>query len=382
MAQRLSKKNAVWHPEVEMEASSEETGFPVDALRDQQRQNFWRSALGHTVVSGFNDRIDFNRGGVKAATITAGHYATPSLYAAAVAAALQAADGTPTWSCSYNSTSAVFTVSTAAHSFTLLFSSGANVATGRSAHRDMSFASVDLASVANARTGSAQTYQSRHRLRFVIPAEARPDGLTIGGVLEHNFSTNPATHNVRLRMFSDSAYTTNVFDEDFSSVNPDDTEGLRRIYFSDSNVDYVELLIEDQANPDGFAELGVLWLSSYVEFTDRLDRNLTDAPEDFSRIEQGPDGTVYVDFGRNRARLGLVWRPLADDDLEAMRDFLRDLSAGEAWILDLDSESAGDDVSPLLAYYGAFMARPTAKTISKTPVTEVAEMAFEFVVYL
>lgn len=384
MAQRLSKKNVVWHVEVEIEASSEETGFPAEALKDQQRQNFWRSALGWTVVSGFNDRIDFDRGGVKAATINPGHYATSFLYAAAVVAALEAADATPVWACAYNSASHVFTISTAAHSFTLLFSTGANVATGRSAHRDLSFAQADLASIANARTGSATTYQSRHRLRLVVPAEARPDGITVAAVCEHNFSTTPTTHNVRLRMFSDSGYSSNVFDEDFSTVNPDDPEGLRRFYLADANVDYIELLIEDQANPDGYAELGVLWLSSYIEFEDRLDRALTDDPEDFSRIEQGPDGTVYVDFGRNRSRLGLVWRPLADDQLESMRDFLRDLAAGEAWLLDLDSDTPGTGAPGdiLMAYYGAFFSRPKTLHLSKTPTAEVAVITFEFVVYL
>ncbi len=380
MAQRLAKKNAIFDEEVELEASSEEVGFPVTALKDQQRQDFWRSALGWTVVSGFNDRIDFDRGGVKVATITAGHYATPGLYAAAIVVALEAADATPDWSFSYNPASAVFTIATLAHSFTLLFSTGANVATGRSAHRDMSFAQADLASIANSRTGSNTAYQSRHRIRATVPTDARPDGITVGGVLEHNFSTNPATHKVRLRMFSDSAYTTLVADDDFNTVNPDDTEGLRRLYVTDANVDYVELLIEDQANADGYAELGVLWLSAFIEFNDRLDRALTDDPEDFSRIEQGPDGTVYVDFGRNRSRLGLVWRPLADDDLEAMRDFLRDLAAGEAWLLDLDSDAAGD--VGFLAFYGAFFARPKSLHLSKTPAAEVAVITFEFVVYL
>lgn len=383
MAQRLSKKNTVFHELVELEASSEETGFPVTALKDQQRQDFWRSALGWTVVDGFNDRIDFDRGGVLVATITAGHYATPTLYAAAIVAALEAADPTPVWACSYNSTSAVFTISTTAHAFTLLFSSGANVATGRSAHRDMSFATADLASIGNARTGSNPAYQSRHRIRATIPSEARPDGITSAGVLEHNFSTNPQTHNVRLRMFSDAAFTALVFDEDFSSINPEDTEGLRRFYLVDEGVDYIELLIEDQANAEGYAELGVLWLSAYVEFNDRLDRAVTDDPEDFSRIEQGPDGTVYVDFGRNRSRLGLAWRPLADDDLDAMRDFLRDLAAGEAWILDLDSTTLGGEDDPqLLAFYGAFFTRPKTVHLSKTPTAEVAVITFEFVVYL
>jgi hypothetical protein len=243
MAQRLSKKNAVFHEDVELEASSEEVGFPVTALKDQQRQNFWRSALGWTVVSGFNDRIDFDRGGVKVATITAGTYATPGLYAAAVVVALEAADATPAWGCSYNSASGAFTIFTLAHTFTLLFGTGANVSTGRSAHRDLSFATVDTSGIAITYTGSNISYQSRHRIRLTVPSTAKPDGITIAGVLEHNFSTNPQTHNVRLRMFSDSAFTALVFDEDFSSINADDTEGLRRMYMSDENVDYIELLM-------------------------------------------------------------------------------------------------------------------------------------------
>jgi hypothetical protein len=377
MPQRLSKKNAVLHEDTTLEASSEETGFPVEALQDQQRQDFWRSAQGWTIVTGWNDRIDFDRGGVKVATATSGHYATAGLYAAAWVAAFEAADSTPAWAVGYNSVTGIFTISTAAHSFSLLLSSGANVLT-RSGHLDLGLEDNVDTPPATSVVGVTAVYQSKHRIRLEVPAEARPDGITVVAVLEHNFSTDTQAHDIILRQFSDSGYSVFVGSTDLTNVNPDDTLGVRRSYIEDENVSYLELEIADRSNPDGYGELGVLWLGSYVEFTDRLDRSVTDDPEDFSRIEQGPDGTVYVDFGRNRSRLGLQWRPLADDELDAMLDFLRDLSAGEAWLLDLDS----GEFESKLTFYGAFFQRPKKVHLSKTPTVEVAIVTFEFVVYL
>src|SRR5687768_8839367 len=92
-------------------ASSTDTAFAISWLLDQMRSRVWRSKSGWTIVAGFNDKIDFNRGGVKVATIAAGTYTTAALLAAAVVTALEAADATPAWACSYSGSTFKFTIS-------------------------------------------------------------------------------------------------------------------------------------------------------------------------------------------------------------------------------------------------------------------------------
>ena len=50
---------------------------------------------GPWVITADNNKIDFNRGGVKSATIAVGTYATAALLAVAIVTALEAADAPP-----------------------------------------------------------------------------------------------------------------------------------------------------------------------------------------------------------------------------------------------------------------------------------------------
>lgn len=106
-----------------------------------------------TISAGVNDRIDFNRGGVKAATIAAATYYTPAALVAAVQAALTAADGAVTWTVSVNASGRVVVGGTS--SFVLLFATGAGAAT--SARYVLGFGAVDTASATTA------TAQNQHQ---------------------------------------------------------------------------------------------------------------------------------------------------------------------------------------------------------------------------
>jgi hypothetical protein len=102
-------------------------------------------------ISAANGKTDFDRGGVKVATIAAATYYSAAELAAAVVVALEAADATPVWACSVSATGRV-TVS-ADLAFVLLFSTGANAAA--SARDVLGFGAVDTASATSA-TGQYQ----------------------------------------------------------------------------------------------------------------------------------------------------------------------------------------------------------------------------------
>jgi hypothetical protein len=364
MAQRVLPYNILLDPAITLTASSEDDSFPVDGLQDQQRQYFWRTKLGWTIVTGFNDRIDFNRGGVLVATITAGTYATGSAMAAAIVAALEAADATPVWACSYSSTTHQFTISTSAHNFTLLWVSGTN--TTRSIGVDLGF-TVDTGS-ALSHTGINQSYQSRHFLTIQIPAASRPDGIDVVALLEHNIDpTFP--HDVRLLANATDSWASPTLNVDLTSALQGG-EDTTRVYFSDPSLTFYRLVVTDTYNPDGYFELGLLWLSPYVELSKgKIESSIQNAPDDTSKVEEGLDGTLFVDFGRTRERLSIQWRLLGLPDQATLEAFFADVLIGECWILDLDSTAVSG------ALYGYYPTRPVKQNVTSF----VANYAHEFV---
>ena len=107
-----------------------------------------------TITAGVNDKIDFNRGGVKVATVAAGTYYSPLTLLAAVDAALTAADGATTWTLDFPTTGRVRVNASA--NFVLLFSTGANAA---ASPRDLlGFGTVDTASS----TSAVAEHQHQH----------------------------------------------------------------------------------------------------------------------------------------------------------------------------------------------------------------------------
>jgi hypothetical protein len=90
-------------------ASSSQSTHPVIWLKNQLRSMRWRSARYWTIGPD-NARINFNRGGVKTAIIAFGTYTADEL-CAAIITALEAADSTPVWACSYSTSTFKFTIS-------------------------------------------------------------------------------------------------------------------------------------------------------------------------------------------------------------------------------------------------------------------------------
>jgi hypothetical protein len=143
--------------------SSEETSMPRSALLRSFLSDRWRTKTCWTVESGVNNRIEFNRGGVKNALVAGGHYLTGALLATAIQAAMTSADGATTWTVTYSSVTRLFTIA-GTNAFTLLFGTGtATLANGDSLHIDIGFSGLDRAS-ATTHVGERPSSQSRHWL--------------------------------------------------------------------------------------------------------------------------------------------------------------------------------------------------------------------------
>ena len=331
---KILSENRLWDTETIIAASSEQPNFPAENLLDQQRQKTWRSAVGWTIVAGFNDKIDFERppGSLMAATIAPGTYTSGADMAAAVVAALEAADSSPVWECDYGVAAAnKFRIKTggAAPNFVLRWGSGPNFATN--CREDLGFGSGDL-SGNNTYTATGTAYQSRHFVKI-----HRSDGATIGvgaiTLIEHSFI---GLGTVKLQgSATDSWGSPTSFT--LTGITSYDPIGNT---ISSTLKEWWRLLIDQVQGAAGYSEIGIWWLESTLDApTVHPSIALANEPGDFSAVEVGIDGTHFVDQHRRQDRWGLVWETLESADVSIFDTIMDARGVGENWILWWDGDS-------------------------------------------
>ena len=258
VAPRLWYDNLVQRAATLLAVSSELSSMPRGRLLFPLRSDAWRSAGPWVIVTGVNDRIDFDRAGVKVATIAAGIYTTAASLCEAIRVAMEAADSTPVWASNYSSgTTFKFTINTSSETFILKFSSGANK--DRSVAIDIGFAETDTGS-ANTQTGGLASYQSRHWVHVDLGATL---AFTVAAVINHNLSTGGT---IRI-----DGHTATMVAMGLQSTTPGFTQVLagdatmRQAYFASQSKQFARFVISDVQNPVGFAELGIAFVGTYLD---------------------------------------------------------------------------------------------------------------------
>jgi hypothetical protein len=298
-------------------ASSTNAAFAVSWLLDQMRSKIWRSASGWTIYAGFNDKINFNRGGAKTATITAGTYATGAALCVAILAALEAADATPAWTCTYSGSTFQFTIGSDI-AFTLLFATGADVAT--CVAKDIGFALADTSS-GTSHTGASATYQSRHWIKVDLGSAL---SVTAAVAINHNLSVSGT---ITLQGNATDAWTSPSFSQALSTTMNETAASPagRLAFFANPNVRYFRFLIDDVGNSAGFAEVGILYLGPYVQPTYNYSNSFRRPRRDLSAISKAVRGAHYQDLRPTGRLYGVQWTDFPDADraiLEAALDLV------------------------------------------------------------
>lgn len=332
-----------------LSASSAEQNHPVAWLRNHLLGKPWRSALGWTIVASFNDSIDFDRGGVKVANIAAGTYATSADMCAAVVLALTAADVTPTWACSYNSGTGVFTISNGSgHNFKLLCGSGANLAT--SAFKSLGFINVGGTGLdtglATSQAGGFATYQSTHYVGLDLASSGNSPGTGGVFVLSHNLTSGGAAYAKRSNTSIIAAASAGT-----SIALPWSASKSGGFFSSITQRRYWALVIEDCANSQGYAEVGVWFLGSYGQPTYNYTEPNPRSSRELSTVSYGASGAHWHTQRTAGGSWEFVFRdaPSADQTiLEALRDAA---PVGKAWLFATDASN-----NPLSKTYYGFIA--------------------------
>ncbi len=331
---RLCVTNRIQATATVLTASSAATGSPVSRLKDQLRSKSWRSAVGWTVGTP-NAKIDFNRGGVKVATVASSTYATGALLAAAIVTALEAADATPVWACSYDAGTKKFTISSDL-AFTLLFASGANLAT--SVHIDLGFATTDTSS-AITHTADSVAYQSRHAITVDLGAAA---SINAAIVINHNagsggtFTFQADVASLAAVGYSDAATP------DFSQVLSGDAS-IRIAFFSDPNKRYLRLFVSDVQNALGYSEVGIWFAGPYTQPTVSYSIGFAKTWEELSEVTVAISGAHFQDEKARRPSWGLQWSEVPEADRAALAAAFALVPKGRCFFFSFDAVTIPTD---------------------------------------
>lgn len=322
---RFLHTNSVLASATSLSASSADSAHPVSWLRNALLAKPWRSKLGWTIVAGFNDKIDFNRGGVKSATIAAGTYVTGADLAAAIVSALEAADATPVWACSY--VGGIFTISSDL-AFTLLWSSGANKAT--SCAPDIGFAYTDTASATSHAAASA-AYQSRHYVGFDFGSALSPLAFAVRG---HNASGG-STFTVGKSAASVLGAATSTVDTAVTTLSGTDPR-VSFIASGGAARRYWALVVNDCGSTTGYVELSVIFMGLYAQPSITYESEPRTV-EDLSSVALGASGAhFHVERAQRQAwEITFHAAPAADYTLlEALRAAA---PGGKSWWFAMDA---------------------------------------------
>lgn len=322
--------------------SSEQASLPRAALRNPLRSDVLRFKSGWTIVAGFNDKIDFNRSGVKVATVTAGNYATGAALATAIVTALEAADATPVWACSYSVSTFKFTISSDL-SFTLLFGSGANVSADIA--EDLGFAASDTSSGTSQVAGST-SYQSRHYVLFDLGSAASADYVV---VINHNLSASGSA-----RLVGDTTATPWVgpdVDQTLSGTS------LRIVYFSSASKRYWAVILSDVQNSVGYGELGIASAGPRLELSKGFSYQTTPSTDQLSQVTYALDGPHYRLRRQERKVWTLGYKNLTDADRTALETMMTAMRAGGAFFFNWDS---ADPTNTIYAFLETGLTFPSA----------------------
>jgi hypothetical protein len=310
--------------------SSEETSLPRAALTRPLTSDRWRSKTGWTIVTGENDKIDFDRVGPDSATIAAGTYATGALLAAAIVTALEASDAVPVWACSYSAVTFKFTISSDL-AFELLFGTG-NTFFESSIHPDLGYTSTDKASAVS-HVGEAVAYQSRHSINVDLGAAT---AFTSGIVYGHNVSTSGT-----VTLHADATTMVGVYlgpetgDVDFIQVLAG--TDTRVAFFASQTLRYLRLVISDVQNSTGYGELGVWFAGVYVSPSTPQSVEESKAFAQLSETLVAAGGANHHVARTRRTEWALKWKTNSSADVAIFEALDLAMPAGRNFFLSFDA---------------------------------------------
>lgn len=317
--------------------SSEDAAAPHTNAIDQLRSTKWKSALGWTIVAGFNDKLDYlDVLTTRVATITPGTYETAAAMALEVETAINA-DATIFVVVTYDDVGIdKFTINRVlgAPVFSLLHNTGANAATSISADLGFDVSSDDTGD--RVYTSDEASYQSRHFITIKLPASA---AVKFGAVLDHNLDASSGV--VTLLGNSSDSWTSPGTTQVLSSINDEVT--TRHLFFAEQTYQWWRFLFDDVQNPIGFLEVGLLHFSDYFQPTvahavdQQVDR------EELTDIQEADQGAGFQNLKAKAEIWALTFLGMTQNDVDSFETMQNNRRIGRPLFFFFDPQNDDTD---------------------------------------
>jgi hypothetical protein len=325
-------------------ASSADSSYPASNVYNlERRRKTWRSAGYWKVVSGSNTIVfrEVNAGADLTATVAAGAYSSDSAFRTAVAAALTAASTHgATYTCTRDTTTNMLKLTQSASGTASAFQIRGPSATAL-------LTAMGFDSSLN-QTGAIVYYADELKIHteefflWDLGAPGQPTGLIAVGDRNSPLNISPGA-TVKLM-----GSPTNSWDapaETFTLTLRDFLLGyLNADGIAQSNTAgyrYWKLQIIDASNPDGYVELGAIFLGTHVS----LDRGAPAFPYaskevDNSLIDFSESGQTWVGKKPGTKIHTVEWEKLTSADAEALEDVWDTYGKHSSFFIALDPSGA------------------------------------------
>jgi hypothetical protein len=260
-------------------ASSEETSFTAESLRDNFVTKQWRSDVGWN-IGAWNNKLDFTEIAIgdKTATIASGNYATGAAMATAIESAMDSV-GAQQYTVTYGSNKFTIARDVPDYDFNLEWSSGANTAV--SIGEDIGFdVSADDTGAASYQADNS-SYKSREWVKFDLAAAA---GLTVVALFNTNGGASDA--------YTIEANAADVWTSPSYSQALSGTGAIRIYNMSAETYRWWRILIEDTANTDGYSAIGIAFGGSHFEPARGVREGFSNTPKNLSEIVVNDSGGI------------------------------------------------------------------------------------------
>lgn len=319
------------------EVSSEDSAAPYQFAVDQLRSKAWKSDMGWTIVTGFNDSIDITEGvtGDATATLAAGNYPTGALLATQIATALNAAATDNTWTCTYSTTTFKFTIGhDATQTGGIEWSTGTNAATNVGEDLGYDISTDDTG--ASSYPSDTVSYQSRHFITAKLPASAT---VKFGAVLDSNISSSGTA---TLMGNATDVWTSPSTTQGLTANN---TEGSTfHLFFAEQTYQWWRFEFSDVTNPVGFLEVGLLHIGDYFEPTIAFSVDHRVTRDELTEILTADQGAGFQDLKAKAEVWEIVFPAATANDVSSFRTMADNRKIGRPLFLAFDPQNDATDL--------------------------------------
>jgi hypothetical protein len=291
--------------------SSEQAAFPVDnAYNSVRRSKVWRSN-GYWEITSSNNTFTFKdtaAGGTLTASVTAANYTSTTSMLAALKTAMEAVGGY-TYTCSVDATTSKISIASSNTEFQIVSGGTLNSVLGYSTLPKTGATSY-LADVLRI-----------HTFEYILwdfGISTNPDVFVLIGKRNSPIAITPGA-TIKLQGNSTNIWTSPEYeqtitydDEIMSIVKTDGDDGLHT-----QALRFWRLYIQDQANPNGYVEIGALFLGKYYEPTrGAIQFPFTGDYLDASTNVFSEGGQTYSDRRQQSEAFSVQWSALTTSEKE------------------------------------------------------------------